>query len=171
MKFLDRKHFLIAIIFLAGLLVNKYLITLNRVEGESMLPTLKDGSFVVSLTGSFSGFSYERGRIYISKPGGFGGKIIKRLIALPGEQVWIDNGIIYVDGKNMTEQLQLTKPKNSDGLHCKYFSKYSVPANHYFFIGDNLCFASDSRNLGAIAEENIIAKVIFTLNLWDLFFI
>lgn len=133
-----------------------------------MVPTLSDRSFVVSLMApvlKLANKNHVRGGIFIIKPNDFESRLVKRLIALPGEQIWIENGIVFVNDKNMTTELQLTLPKAADALSCKYFSTYTVPDKHYFFVGDNLCMASDSRNIGAIREEDILGKVIFHFSL------
>ncbi|MBC7466052.1 MAG: signal peptidase I [Bdellovibrio sp.] len=166
MKLIAQNSIFIAILFISGYMLDSYVITINRIQGPSMLPAFIDQSFAVSLNESMLklfGQNYKAGDVYILNAQG--SKLIKRLVALPGEQIRIQNGVIFVNDKNMTSYLQLMQPKESDTLSCKYFSKYEVPSNKYFFVGDNLCAALDSRQMGAVSEENILGKVIFNFSL------
>ena len=78
---------------------------------------------------------------------------IKRIIGLPGEQVEIREGKVYIDGKELEE--------NSDFPEIPYSDNCSVtvPPDHYFVLGDNRNHSSDSRSFGPIPRDDIVGKV------------
>lgn len=81
---------------------------------------------------------------------------IKRIIALPGETIQIDNGKIYVNGSLLDEGMNLDVIINS-GLA---FEEIQLDENEYFVLGDNRNNSEDSRfaNIGNILSEDIIGK-------------
>lgn len=87
---------------------------------------------------------------------------IKRIVALPGEQVEIKSGIVYVNGQRLAEPYILenstyTKPAET------------VPLNHYYVLGDNRNNSSDSHVWGAVPIDNIVGRAWFTYWPWKQF--
>lgn len=130
-----------------------------RIYGASMTPTLDVGEIVVSVKGS----EFAPGDLvafYI------GNKIlVKRCIAGPGQWVDIDeDGNVYVDGK-LLEEPYLAEKALGD---CNINLPYQVPENRYFCMGDHRATSVDSRTteIGCIAEEQIVGKIVFRV--WPL---
>jgi len=129
-----------------------------------MAPSIAENSFVISIlkpTLNLFKRPFLFGHIYILQPASYKEKLIKRLVAGPKDVVWIDNGVIFVNGENKTAQFQIPEIKKDAPLTCKYFAKYQLPEEKYFFIGDNLCDALDSRKLGGISSNEIIGEVVY----------
>ena len=115
---------------------------------------------------------------------------IKRLIGLPGDTVQFIDGDIYLNGN----QILKTVINKKDTLYCgnrkikavtfeeklpngviykasyskdysyKNSDKYIVPANHFFFLGDNRDCSKDSRYLtqvGFVHQDNLVGKAQF----------
>lgn len=82
---------------------------------------------------------------------------IKRVIALPGEHVKIENGKIYINGKQLKEDyLQervITEVKNGN------MADFVVPEGYIFAVGDNREYSSDSRVFGCVPIDKIESKV------------
>ena len=82
---------------------------------------------------------------------------IKRVIALPGEHVQIQDGKVYINGEELQEDyLQddvITEAKNTN------LTDFIVPEGHIFAIGDNRMYSSDCREFGCIPLEKIESKV------------
>jgi signal peptidase I len=73
--------------------------------------------------------------------------IIKRIIALPGETVSCEKGIVYVNGRRQDESYSKGTTFN--------FDKVKLADDEYFVMGDNREDSKDSRMLGPIKKDNI----------------
>lgn len=92
---------------------------------------------------------------------------IKRVIGLPGEHIKIEDGNVYVDGKQLTESY-LKSDVITDSLNGA-FTDLVVPEGYLFLMGDNRMHSTDSRRFGCIPIDKIESKVairIWPLNLW-----
>jgi signal peptidase I len=128
-----------------------------KVEGTSMLPRLSDQEriFVNKLVYHVSGI--ERGDIVVFwYPRDPGKSFIKRVIGLPGEEVMIRSGVVFVDGEPIEEPY--VPGEFFDGAS---FGPVVVEPDSYFVLGDHRNSSNDSRNWGLVPEENIFGKAVF----------
>lgn len=142
-----------------AVLITTLFLPILQISGDSMAPTLEHDEIVILLkTGDFDrgdliGFYYQ-GKI-----------LLKRVIALPEEEVVIDaGGNVYVDGRILEEPYVRDK-----GLgDCDLEFPYQVPGTGYFVLGDQRSNSVDSRNsvIGSISREDMIGKVF--LRVWPL---
>lgn len=130
-----------------------------QIYGSSMTPTLDEGNIVISIKGS----QFQQGDLiafYI------GNKIlVKRVIALPGQTVDIDeDGNVYVDGEYLDEPYLTEKSFGDANINLPY----QVADNRYFCMGDHRSTSADSRHseIGCISEEQIVGKIVFRV--WPL---
>ena len=86
--------------------------------------------------------------------------MIKRVIGLPGENVKIDSGSVYIDDQKLKEDYlpagtyTETDPSfDAEGI--------SLAADEYFVLGDNRAVSKDSRYIGPVKKHLIIGKVLF----------
>lgn len=86
---------------------------------------------------------------------GAGGVFVKRLIALGGETWEERNGVIYIDGRKLSEPY--VKPDRRD---TRTLSARKIPPGHYFFMGDNRAQSCDSREWGSVPRRNLIGEVV-----------
>ena len=85
---------------------------------------------------------------------------IKRVIALPGEHVKIENGKVYINGTELEEPyLQPNIVTTVDAKNYNYFSEFTVPEGYVFAMGDNRSQSTDCRAFGCIPVEKIESKV------------
>lgn len=137
-----------------AVLVATLFLPVVRIYGTSMTPTMTDGDIVVSVKQG----SFERGNIIAFW---FNNKIlVKRVIALPGEWVDIDeDGNVSVNGEPLDEPYLTEKALGE----CDIELPYQVPDGRIFVMGDHRSTSSDSRNsaVGCVAEEQIVGKLVF----------
>lgn len=117
------------------------------VVGESMEPTLNNGQLLFSHK-SFMTFNRFDIIVYLDdtqKP------VIKRIIGLPGETVEYKDNFLYIDGNLIDETYSIGETED--------FS-VQLGIDNYYCLGDNREHSRDSRAIGQIPKENIIAKVI-----------
>lgn len=123
-----------------------------RVESISMQPTLYEGNFVVVNKVAYRVGSPSRGDVIVFRfpPNPTIVPYIKRVIGLPGDQVKISNGRVYINDFALSEPYIKAPPS--------YTGIWIVPADSLFVLGDNRNNSSDSHSWGMVPFENIIGK-------------
>lgn len=149
---------LITVAAIAVLVATLFLPVL-RIYGSSMTPTLSDGDIVVSVKGG----EYSRGDVVAFW---FNNKIlVKRVVALPGEWVDIDeDGTVSVNGKPLEEPYLTEKALGE----CDLELPYQVPDGRLFVMGDHRSTSQDSRSsaVGCVSEEMLVGRLVFRV--WPL---
>jgi len=85
---------------------------------------------------------------------------VKRVIALPGEQVAGRGGKLYVDDKLLVE------PYLPAGLQTEEFGPVPVPRGKLFVMGDNRGSSFDSRRFGSIDSSSVVGRAV--VKVWPL---
>ena len=92
----------IAAVVVLTVVINKYVIQLITVSGESMQPNFNNGQLLIVNT-LFKN-NIERGDVIIFKTNDKYNKyLIKRVIGLPGEKIKIVNNEIYINGDKIND--------------------------------------------------------------------
>jgi len=131
------------------------------VSGESMIPTLNDGDWLMVRSGPYSP---ERGDIVIiTQPWERGNALVKRVIGLAGDEIDIDflNGYVYINGEKQEEEYVRAL------THINYDMQFplTVPEGHIFVMGDNRNESIDSRSskIGFIRDDYVLGKAVFRI--------
>jgi len=123
-----------------------------RVEGFSMQPTLQSNQYLLVNKVAYMVGEPERGDIVVFRlPQDPKRDLIKRIVALPGEEVEVRGGIVYIDGKPLEEPYIKDKP-------LYFFSKKKVPEGEFFVLGDNRNNSFDSHVWDFLPREYLIGK-------------
>lgn len=125
-----------------------------RVESISMQPNLFAGDFVIVNKLAYKYGEPQRGDIivFLYPPDPEQVPYIKRIVGLPGDQIHIEDGDLYVNGKQFTEPyIDVRTNRGGD---------WSVPDDSFFVLGDNRNNSSDSRGWGMVPQENVIGKAV-----------
>lgn len=128
------------------------------VVGTSMVPTLQDGDWLVTVPKS----EYNYGDIVIiTQPNVFNEPIVKRIIATEGQTVDINfvSGQVFVDGKELDEPYIAEATRRSGDVTFPLV----VPEGKVFVMGDNRMHSTDSRSsdIGFIDTRYILGKATF----------
>ncbi len=93
----------------------------------------------------------QRGDVVVVRsPQESGKRLVKRIVALPGDSLEIEGGTIRINGESISEPYVLGNTRDRD--------KSTIPEGHYFVLGDNRQRSNDSNNFGPIHESQIIGK-------------
>jgi signal peptidase I len=128
-----------------------------RVEGTSMLPVLEDQDRLFINKMAYRVGEIHRGDVVVFLyPHDHEKSYIKRVIALPGDDLRIDHGQVYVNGTRVEEKYV---PKRFTDDRSQ--PEMTVPAHEYFVMGDHRSISSDSRDFGPVERELIYGKAAF----------
>lgn len=125
----------------------------STVDGDSMYPTLHNGDKVIYQRhtsefrrGDIVAINMDSGEVYV-----------KRVIGLPGDTVNVQHGKVYVNGNEMVVEEAVGETNPTEGSAVTY--PYVVLDDEYFVMGDNREVSDDSRNFGAVRDEQIKGKI------------
>lgn len=159
---------------LAALFLITFVIRTFYIPSDSMLPTLQRGDVLLVNEFEYRWHAPARGDIVVFKPPiPSSSDFIKRVVAVPGDTLRVTGGIVYVNGKAVTEkylaqpasyQLQIKnygiQVDNGDGFQplsradadipprAMWQASDRVPAGFYFVLGDNRNDSDDSHIWG-----------------------
>lgn len=138
------------IILLVVVIIRTFIATAVKVNGDSMYDTLEDGDILLL---NKMDSTYERFDIVVLSDDVIGEAVIKRIIGLPGEEVEIQNGNVYIN-----------KVKLEDEYNNYFLSDMEsiiLSDDEYFVLGDNRAVSLDSRSFGAVSENDVLGTVTF----------
>lgn len=143
-----------AVALVITFLIRTFVFTMVVVDGPSMENTLKTGDrlAVVRLA-----YEPKQGDIIVFYPNGNKERpYIKRVIAVEGQTVDIQNGNVYVDGE-LIEEEYLGSPTTENG-NQDY--PITLPEGYLFAMGDNRQRSLDCRNtaVGLVDYDDIVGK-------------
>lgn len=139
------------------------------VNGDSMLPTLHHGERLLVDKISYRFVDPSRGEIIVFKnPSDTDEQFVKRVIGLPGDEIAIVQGVVYINGQPVEEDYTLAPARIG-------FTSQIVPEGTYFVLGDNRNNSEDSRfgRVGFLPRSLIIGRAVWRywpLNQMDLMF-
>jgi signal peptidase I len=84
---------------------------------------------------------------------------IKRVVAGPGDRIAIRDGHVVLNGKRQKETF--VEPCGG-GEACDLPREITIPADHYFMMGDNRGSSDDSRFWGPVPRKWIIGEAFAT---------
>jgi signal peptidase I len=138
----------LATIIILGYIVFSFVITPMFIKGASMKPTYSSKGFNFCWRGKYLFSEPERGDIVIIK---FTKNIslLKRIVALPGDIIFIRNGVLYLNGKAQKEDYV----KNP----CDWnLAPRKIKPGHVYVIGDNRSMPIGQHRFGEVSKKRII---------------
>jgi signal peptidase I len=165
-----------------ALLIQAFLVKPYRIPSESMEPTLDVGQRVLVSRVNYHLSDPDRGDIVVFHPPAGADSntcgvqkppdqacsrpvedrddvnFIKRIVAIPGDTLSIQNGHAIVNGHRQKDGF--TDPC-APGT-CNFPRPIKIPADHFFMMGDNRGASDDSRFWGPVPEKWIIGQAFAT---------
>ncbi len=170
------------IVIIVGIVagIRTFLVSPFQVEGDSMLSTLEHKEYIIINKLAYFLGNPKRGDVVVFRPPTDHKKhYVKRIIGLPGDEITIRDGKVYVKiaerdaGKEIAEPYlnehnagqTFIHPPNSGNTTPQTFT---VPEGKYFLLGDNRQGSLDSRSFGAqsgsspfVPDNDVKGKVWF----------
>ena len=137
-------------------LLHAFVFQTVRIEGTSMVDTLRSGDIALVTKLDYLLGEPDRGDIVQCRFPGRSGTYVKRVIGLPGEKIEIIGSRVYVDGTAISEPY-------ASGSSEDYSAR--LGENEYLVLGDNRSESYDSRaeDMGFIRQEDMLGRVRFVL--------
>lgn len=167
------------------LLIQNFLFTLIRVDGNSMYDTLLNGErLFVTVADVKFGSGVDRGAVVICHyPNRGRTYFVKRVVAVPGDTVYRENGVthvVYETENDGGETVTVDEPLDAEFVSVFYnpendYEPYVLGEDEYFVVGDNRGNSHDSRDwndsdpskdVGPITKDMIVGRVRYVI--WPL---
>ncbi len=147
----------LAVAAVASALIITFLYQPVRVEGTSMLPRLEDSDRLFINKFAYHFEAINRGDVVVFHyPRDPEKSYIKRVIALPGDQLRVDHGRVFVNGRAIREPY--VPPEYRDN---RSIAEITLPPDEYYMMGDHRSISSDSRDFGPVERSLIYGKAVF----------
>lgn len=148
-------------VILVLFLVFRFVVGASVVDGNSMENTLKSGDLVIY---SRLEKDVQRGDVvaYSMPSGDF---YIKRVVAVAGDTVDIQDGKLFVNGVEETDDRVLGKTRIESSM---FTYPITISEGHIFALGDNREDSVDSRGHGPINLQQVIGVVQLRLGFFYL---
>jgi len=142
------------VLFVLVVLVFYVFFERGKVDGPSMLPTLRNADMVLVTKGYTNP---KRGDIIFTKVTEQGApvELVKRVIGLPGDTVEVKQDVAYVNGVREPQRGQVVIPE-----FAGTFKPIRVPPGYLFLMGDNRAVSEDSRYIGSAPIAGVMGKVV-----------
>ena len=123
-----------------------------------MAPAFERGQHVLARRAGGALLSLARGDVVIVRdPRDERKSYLKRVVGLPGEQVRLSDGLLYVADIPLKEPYLGGLPP-SVGLGDR---DWHLGGDEYLVLGDNRTHSTDSREFGPVKQAHIVGKVWF----------
>lgn len=137
----------------------QYVAGITFVSGISMEPFLPDGELVVFYR---LDREYQKDDVVLIRRAG-NVEYIKRVAGCEGDEILLEeDGSLWRNGR---QEKANSWTGRTEALSEKVTYPYAVPEDSYFVLGDNREHSIDSREFGAVKEEEIVGRVIVHLGL------
>ncbi|MBA4508679.1 signal peptidase I [Clostridium sporogenes] len=83
-------------------------------------------------------------------------RLIKRVVGVPGDEIDIKDGHLYLNGKKLEESYV-----KGETIKREFKLPIQVPENKLFVLGDNRMISKDSRIFGLIDYKQVEGKAIY----------
>jgi signal peptidase I len=136
-----------------------------KVEGTSMAPLLSDQERIFINKFVYHFEPVGRGDVVVFwYPLDRTKSFIKRVVGLPGDEVEIRRGRVYINGKTLEEPYV-----PSQYIDTAAYGPVQIPRDEYFVMGDHRISSNDSRIFGPVPSAFIYGKAVFAYWPWTQF--
>jgi signal peptidase I len=138
----------LAVLLVSGLLPFQTI----RVPSDSMTPTVAPGDHLL-LDKRHPADVAVGDVVVVHDPLDPGGLVVKRVVAVGGDAIGFEDGILVRNGRPVTE------PYTADFLDGVYYGPDVVPPGSLYLLGDNRLDSVDSRHFGPVPVTAVVGRV------------
>ena len=149
---------ILVLVVTATLVLRVFVIQTFTIPSGSMLPTLQIGDRIIV---DKIDYHVHRGSIVVFRrppAENCGGTpvpdLVKRVIGLPGETISSRGDTVLIDGRPLAQPWFAAVPLGPA------ITPQTIPAGHYFVMGDSRSNSCDSRYWGPIKGSSIVGKMV-----------
>ena len=140
-------------------LISRFLLQSVRVVGRSMVPTLQDSQHYLLNRWVYHLHAPRHNDVVVLRDPSDNGFSVKRVIATPGESIYLKDGSVYLNGCKLAEAYLV--PGTPTFTDSDYRDKLILCGkDQYFLLGDNRLNSIDSRAYGPVPRRNILGPII-----------
>jgi signal peptidase I len=146
----------------AGILaigIRTFVAEARYIPSESMLPTLEVQDRLIIEKISYRFQDPQRGDVVVFNPTeilqqqNYRDAFIKRVIGIPGDEVRVTSGEVFVNGQRLEEGYITEAPEYDYG-------PVTIPEDHYLVLGDNRNNSYDSHYWGFVPREKLVGRAL-----------
>jgi signal peptidase I len=152
--------FSVAVLAVASYLaISHFLLQSVKVVGRSMVPTLYDSQHYLLNRWLYHVRAPQRSDIVVLRDPADNGFSVKRVIATPGDSIYLKDGAVYLNGCKLPEPY--LAPRTPTLANSKYKDQLILCGkDQYYLLGDNRLNSVDSRSYGPVARRNILGPLV-----------
>ena len=140
--------------------ISRFLLQSVKVVGRSMVPTLCDSQHYLLNRWIYHVHPPRHSDIVVLRDPGDDGFSVKRIVATPGDSIYLKDGDVYVNGCKLDEPY--LAPGTPTFTDSKYRDQLILCGRDQFFVlGDNRLNSIDSRAYGPVPRGNILGPIIW----------
>jgi signal peptidase I len=139
--------------------ISHFIVQSVKVVGESMRPTLENSQQYLLNRWVLYLRAPHRSEIVVIRDPTDQGLSVKRVVALAGEQIFLRNGTVFVNGKRLDESYLEPGTATFTGPY-RHDQAFQCGKDEFFVLGDNRSNSLDSRAYGPIPRHNIVGLII-----------
>ncbi|HVM49532.1 MAG TPA: signal peptidase I [Candidatus Acidoferrum sp.] len=141
------------------LLISHFLLQTVKVVGRSMNPTLSDSQRCLLNLWIYRFHDPQRSEIVVLRDPGDNGFSVKRIVARPGDSVYLKDGSVYLNGCKLDEPY--LAPNTPTFSNSNFKDQLIVCGkDQYYLLGDNRLNSVDSRSYGPVPRANLLGPLM-----------
>ena len=142
------------LVILGAVVVFTQLLVPLRIEGHSMEPTYTDGGFTFCWRGRYWLAEPARGDVVVIRFAGRQVTLLKRVVALAGETVEFQDGVLLVNGERVAEPY-VNNPARWN------LAPRTVEPGKVYVVGDNRSVPIERHHMGQVERNRILGGVLW----------
>jgi len=141
------------------LFISHFILQSVQVVGFSMTPTLRNSGFYLLNRCVYLVRSPQPSDIVVIRDPVDLSYSVKRIVAVAGDSVYLKDGRVYVNGRELAEPY--LPPDTLTYAYEHKAGQFRCRQDEYFLMGDNRLNSTDSRAYGPVPRQNILGTVIY----------
>jgi signal peptidase I len=151
---------LVAMAVASYFVISHFLLQSVKVVGRSMVPTLHDSQHYLLNRWVYYLRSPRQSDIVVLRDPNDNGYSVKRVIAAPGDSIYLKEGCVYVNGHKLNETYLAPGTPTFTDSKC-HDQLILCGKDQFFVLGDNRLNSVDSRVYGPVPRQNILGPIVW----------